>query len=160
MTISELARQVGLKPSAIRYYEEIGVLRRPERTSGQRQYDEAAAYRLAVVVRARQLGFTLDEIRELFFGFRANATASERWRLLTRRKLAQLDEQLAQIRAMQDVLQRLSGCSCNVLERCGRAMLERLQRSAATPRSGAAAVASKSKTTTSFAPRRSHGAGQ
>lgn len=126
MTISELARRVGLKPSAIRYYEDIGVLRRPERTSGQRRYDEAAAHRLAVVVRARQLGFTLDEIRELFFGFRANATASERWKLLTRRKLAELDERIAQIQAMQDVLRRLGHCSCSVLERCGRGMLQRL----------------------------------
>ena len=127
MTISELARQVGLKPSAIRYYEDVGVLRRPARTSGQRRYDEGAAYRLAVVVRARQLGFTLDEIKELFFGFRPDATASQRWKLLTRRKLAELDEQLARIRAMQDVLLRLNGCSCDVLERCGRGMLQRLQ---------------------------------
>lgn len=127
MTISELARQVGVKPSAIRYYEDVGVLRRPERTSGQRRYDEAAAYRLAVVVRARQLGFTLDEIKELFFGFRPSATASDRWQLLTRRKLAELEERIAQIEAMRDVLRRLSHCSCTVLERCGRGMLQRLQ---------------------------------
>lgn len=126
MTISALARQVGVKPSAIRYYEDIGVLRRPERTGGHRRYDEQAAYRLAVVVRARQLGFTLDEIKELFFGFRPNATASERWKQLTRRKLAELEDQAARIRAMQDVLQRLSQCSCSVLERCGKGMLSRL----------------------------------
>ena len=136
MTISQLAREVGVKPSAIRYYEDIGVLRRPERTSGQRRYDEAAAYRLAVVVRARQLGFTLDEVRELFFGFRANATASERWKLLTRRKLAELEDQMAQIRAMQDVLTRLNGCSCNVLERCGRGMLQSLRKEQVLNRTG------------------------
>lgn len=128
MTISELAKQVGVKPSAIRYYEDIGVLRRPERASGHRRYDETAAYRLAVVVRARQLGFTLEEIRELFFGFRPKATASERWKKLTVRKLAELETQIARIRAMQEVLQRLNGCSCNVLERCGRGMLQRLHR--------------------------------
>jgi MerR family redox-sensitive transcriptional activator SoxR len=127
MTISELARQVGVKPSAIRYYEEVGVLRRPQRASGRRRYDEPDAYRLAVVVRARQLAFTLDEIRELFFGFRTDATASERWKKLSRSKLAELDQAIASIRAMQDVLQRLNHCSCQVLERCGRGMLTRLQ---------------------------------
>lgn len=127
MTISQLAKQVGVRPSAIRYYEHIGVVRRAERTSGQRRYDESAACRLAVVVRARQLGFSLDEIRELFFGFRADATASERWKKLTERKLAQLDEQVQRIQAMQEVLRRLNSCSCSVLERCGQRMLQRLR---------------------------------
>jgi MerR family transcriptional regulator, redox-sensitive transcriptional activator SoxR len=127
LTISEVARQVGVKPSAIRYYEQVGVLRRPERVSGQRRYDEGAAYRLAVVVRARQLGFTLDEIRELFFGFRTTATASDRWKALTERKLAELEETMQRIRAMQDVLRRLNSCPCDALERCGRGMLQRLR---------------------------------
>lgn len=127
LTISEVARQVGVKPSAIRYYEQLGVLRRPERSSGQRRYDERAAYRLAVVVRARQLGFTLDEIRELFFGFRESAPASERWRQLSRRKLAELEEATRSIQAMQQVLRRLEQCPCDHLERCGKAMLERLR---------------------------------
>jgi len=117
-----------VKPSAVRYYEEIGVLRSPERINGRRRYDEQAVYRLAVVVRARQLGFTLDEIRDLFFGFRPNATASDRWKQLTRRKLAELDEAIERIRAMQDVLKRLHHCSCSVLERCGEGMLQRLQK--------------------------------
>ena len=126
LTISEVARRVGVKPSAIRYYEDIGVLRRPERSSGQRRYDASAVYRLAVVVRARQVGFTLDEIRQLFFGFRVNATASERWKQLAERKLVDLDDHIREIQAMQEVLRRLRHCSCSVLERCGKAMLERL----------------------------------
>jgi MerR family transcriptional regulator, redox-sensitive transcriptional activator SoxR len=69
LTISEVARQVGLKPSAIRYYEELGILPSPERISGQRRYDRTVLYRLAIVQRARQAGFALDEIRALFFGF-------------------------------------------------------------------------------------------
>jgi MerR family redox-sensitive transcriptional activator SoxR len=70
LTISEVARQVGLQPSAIRYYEQIGILLPAQRISGQRRYDATALHRLAVIQRARQTGFSLEEIRELFFGFR------------------------------------------------------------------------------------------
>ena len=56
LTISEVARQVGLQASAIRYYERIGLLPRAPRMSGQRRYDTTALYRLAIIQRARQLG--------------------------------------------------------------------------------------------------------
>ena len=69
LVISEVARQVGLQASAIRYYERIGLLPQALRMSGQRRYDTTALYRLALIQRARQLGFTLTEIRDLFFGF-------------------------------------------------------------------------------------------
>jgi MerR family redox-sensitive transcriptional activator SoxR len=69
LTISEVARQVGLKSSAIRYYEQLGILPSAQRISGQRRYDRTVLYRLAVVQQARLAGFSLNEIRTLFFGF-------------------------------------------------------------------------------------------
>jgi DNA-binding transcriptional MerR regulator len=57
--------------------------------SGQRRYDTTVLYRLAIIQRARQLGFTLSEIRYLFFGFRDITRASERWRTLSHVKLAE-----------------------------------------------------------------------
>ena len=92
LTISEVARQVGLKPSAIRYYEQIGILPKPQRVSGQRRYDNSVLYRLALVQQSRQMGFTLDEVRKLFFGFRTNTPVSERWKKLSARKLTELGE--------------------------------------------------------------------
>jgi DNA-binding transcriptional MerR regulator len=124
MTISEVARRVGLRPSAIRYYEEQGILEPPERQGGQRRYDGSVLYKLAVVQRARQAGFSLDEIRRLFFGFGAKTRASERWRKLSRAKLAELDVAARQIEAMQLLLKRLAKCPCESLERCGRGMFE------------------------------------
>src|SRR5689334_12770519 len=56
-------RQIRLRPSAILYYERIGLLPPAERLSGQRRYDPTVLYRLAIIQRARQLGFTLSEIR-------------------------------------------------------------------------------------------------
>ena len=123
LTISHVARQAGFQPSAIRYYERIGLLPHPERTSGQRRYDNTVLYRLALIHRARQLGFTLTEIRALFFGFREVTSASQRWRKLSRKKLAELDAQMAGIKAIRNLLKSLAhNCKCSTLEQCGEAM--------------------------------------
>ena len=121
LTISQVARQMGLQPSAIRYYEHIGILLPPERRGGQRRYDATVLYRLAVIQRARQTGFTLDEIRQLFFGFGTGATASRRWQQMSRRKLTELNELIKQMRAMQNLLRKMMACCrCETLDQCGR----------------------------------------
>lgn len=121
MTISAVARQVGLQASAIRYYEQIGLLPPAHRISGQRRYDATTLHRLAVVQRARQLGFTLEEIRELFFGFQAGSRASQRWQKLSRAKLTELDVQIEEIRTMQRLLREMiEKCHCDSLDQCGR----------------------------------------
>jgi MerR family redox-sensitive transcriptional activator SoxR len=124
LTISEVARRAGLRPSTIRYYEQIGILLPAERVSGQRRYDGAVLRRLAVIQRARQTGFTLDEIRELFFGFVRDTPPSKRWQKLSSRKLAELDETAAQIKTMQHLLRRIQNCRCDALDECGRKMLQ------------------------------------
>jgi MerR family redox-sensitive transcriptional activator SoxR len=121
LTISEVGRQFGIQPSAIRYYEQIGILLPAQRIGGQRRYDTSVLYRLAVIQRARQTGFTLDEIRELFFGFQEAAPASQRWQKLSRRKLAELEELMAQVKTMQRLLQKMMACCrCDTLDQCGR----------------------------------------
>ncbi len=125
--ISEVARQAGLRPSAIRYYEQIGILPPAQRSSGQRRYDTTVLYRLEVVQRARQMGFTLDEIRQLFFGF-GKAPASVRWKKLSQRKLVELELLAEQNREMQRLLKSLmQNCHCGALEQCGKAMLQRMR---------------------------------
>ena len=94
------------------------------RKSGQRRYDDTALYRLALIQRARQTGFTLDEIRELFFGFGRGTPAGKRWEKLSQQKLAELDAAAATIDAMRDVLKRLEKCGCDGLDECGRKMFE------------------------------------
>ena len=121
LTISEVARQVGLQPSAIRYYEQVGILLPAQRIGGQRRYDTTVLHRLAVIQWARQTGFSLDEIRELFFGFREGAPASQRWQKLSRRKLAELDALTAQIKTMQRLLRKMMDCCrCDTLDQCGK----------------------------------------
>jgi MerR family redox-sensitive transcriptional activator SoxR len=131
LTISEVARQVGLEASAIRYYERIGLLPRAPRMSGQRRYDTTALYRLAIIQCARQLGFTLTEIRRLFFGFREITRASERWRTLSERKLAELDDLMDGIKAVRGVLRKLmTKCQCDTLDQCGKDIFQNMNRNA------------------------------
>jgi MerR family redox-sensitive transcriptional activator SoxR len=119
--ISEVARQVGLRPSAIRYYEQIGLLPPAQRMGKQRRYDTTALYRLAIIQRARQLGFTLDEIRQLFFGFANVTRASERWQKLSLRKLAELDNLMDGIKAVRRLLKKMmQNCGCETLDQCGK----------------------------------------
>jgi MerR family transcriptional regulator, redox-sensitive transcriptional activator SoxR len=129
LTISEVARQVGLQASAIRYYERIGLLPRAPRISGQRRYDTTALYRLAIIQLARQLGFTLSEIRYLFFGFRDITRASERWRTLSQRKLAELDHLMDGIKTVRGVLKKLmTKCRCDTLDQCGKGIFQSMNR--------------------------------
>lgn len=135
LTISEVAQQVGLKSSAIRYYERIGLLPAARRISGQRRYDATALYRLAMIQRARQLGFTLDEIRHLFFGFRNVTRVSERWQQLSRRKMSELDNLIEGIKSVQRLLKKMmKNCRCETLDQCGKGIF----------RSGCLTIAGKS----------------
>jgi MerR family redox-sensitive transcriptional activator SoxR len=135
LTISEVAQQVGLNSSAIRYYERIGLLPVAQRISRQRRYDTTALYRLAIIQRARQLGFTLDEIRQLFFGFRNVTRVSERWQKLSRRKMSELDNLIEGIKSVQRLLMKMmKNCRCETLDQCGKGIF----------RSGCSTIAVKS----------------
>ena len=122
MTIGEVARQAGLKPSAIRFYERAGVLPKPVRSGGQRRYDRSVLERLIVLERAKNCGFSLEEARRLFHGFPENTPPSERWRTLARKKIGELDALARQVAAMKRMLKK--SCDCRDLQECGRKMLE------------------------------------
>ena len=123
VTIGQLAKQSGVAASAIRYYEQAGVLPKPLRLGGRRLYDPSALERLAVLERAKACGFTLDEVRRLFYGFEKDAPPSQRWQTLARRKIADLEELMLKIAATKELLQR--PCACKDLGECGRRYLAR-----------------------------------
>jgi MerR family redox-sensitive transcriptional activator SoxR len=123
LAISDVARVFGLRTSAIRYYEQIGILPPPTRKNGQRCYDKSVLFRLEVVQRARELGFTLREIRELFFGFQPTTRPPKRWHELSERKIAELRNRMRQLKLMERLLKQIQGCRCNALEECGAKLL-------------------------------------
>jgi MerR family redox-sensitive transcriptional activator SoxR len=129
LTISQVAQQVRLQPSAIRYYERVGLLPPADRLNGQRRYDRTVLYRLAIIQCARELGFTLSEIRHLFFGFRDITRPSERWRTLSQRKLAELDQLMESIKTVRGVLKKLeTKCRCDTLDQCGKRIFQPMDR--------------------------------
>jgi MerR family redox-sensitive transcriptional activator SoxR len=125
MTIGWVAKESGLAASAIRFYERAGVLPKPVRVGGRRQYDASILERLAVLDRAISCGFTLDEARQLFYGFREGTPASERWQALARGKIVELEDMERKIVATKELLQR--SCTCNNLADCGRRILAKKQ---------------------------------
>jgi MerR family transcriptional regulator, redox-sensitive transcriptional activator SoxR len=127
LTISQVARQVGLRTSAIRYYEQIGILDAAERIGGQRRYDNSVFYRLSIVQRAREAGFTLEEVHELFTGFVPGTPAPERWKQLSTRKLEELAAKMSEIQFMQGLLRdMMSNCHCDTLEICGKGLFHQI----------------------------------
>jgi MerR family redox-sensitive transcriptional activator SoxR len=125
LAIAEVARVFGIRTSAIRYYEKIGILPLPSRRSGQRRYGESVLFRLAVIQRARETGFTLDEIRRLFFGFRPGTRPPKRWRELSERKLTELQDRMERLKTMETLLKRMANCRCSALDECGKKLLRR-----------------------------------
>lgn len=118
LAIGEVARRAGVSGPTLRYYESIGLLPAPMRVNGRRRYDESALQRLRIIRVAQRAGFTLGEIRELFQGFPAGTMPAVRWEALARRKLAELDAQLAHIELMRGVLREGLRCGCLTIEQC------------------------------------------
>ena len=118
MTIGEVARRAGIRPSALRYYESAGVLPEPERENGRRRYGPEVLELLAVVRVAQQAGFTIAEIRTLLHGFTAETPPSERWRELASEKLPEVEALIRRSLGMKRLLERGLRCDCLRLEDC------------------------------------------
>ena len=123
LSIGDVARRTGIRPSALRYYEEVGLLPRAPRAGGRRRYGEQAVRMVEVLRVAQQAGFTLDEIRQLFHGFDAKARLGDRWRLLAEAKLRELDELQARIVGMRRAIEQGLACGCMRIEDCTLAKL-------------------------------------
>jgi MerR family redox-sensitive transcriptional activator SoxR len=118
LTIGEVARQAGLRSSAIRYYEDIGVLPRPERTHGHRRYSWRVFQQLAFIQLARAAGFSIAEIQTLVSGFDETAPLGVRWRTLAEQKLAELEVLITRAQGMKRVLEEGIRCQCLNLDEC------------------------------------------
>lgn len=107
MTIGQLARRVGLRPSAIRYYEAHGILRPPARSASKyRLYGSDAVVVLRLVQRAKELGFSLEEIRQII-GASHGGPPCALTRKLAERHLAQVEDELRRLCSLQARLKRL-----------------------------------------------------
>lgn len=118
LTIGEAAARAGVNTSRIRYYERVGVLPTPERTAGQRRYDEAVLHRLAIVDVAQRAGLSLTEIRDLTGPDNRSLHAGERIRALADRKLPEVDALIARAQAVKAWLELARSCDCRSVDVC------------------------------------------
>ena len=121
MKIGELARKAGIAIDTVRYYERQGLLPPPLRAaSGYRQYRHEDVARLRFVRRAKALGFTLEEIRELLGLSARRESDMAGMKAAAMQKLADIDDKLAELQRMRAGLERLV-VSCpghGALEHC------------------------------------------
>jgi MerR family transcriptional regulator, redox-sensitive transcriptional activator SoxR len=118
LTVGNVARRAGLRPSAIRYYESAGLLPAAVRVNGWRRYDATVLTRLAVIDVAQRAGFTLAEIRTLFQGFSPRTSPSSRWHRLARQKLPEVEALIARAGIMKRLLEEGLNCGCLRLKDC------------------------------------------
>ncbi len=119
LTIGELSRRSGVAPSALRYYEELGLLR-SERTAGnQRRYRRAELRRVAFVRIAQQVGVSLDEVRAALASLPSERTPTAAdWAALSSAWRERLDARIALLEKLRDDLSGCIGCGCLSLDRC------------------------------------------
>lgn len=118
LTISEVARQAGIRPSTIRYYESIDVLPPARRLNGRRRYDPAILDRLAFIQITQQLGFTLGEIQLLFHHQAEGRPLPALWQTLARQKLAEVGQLIQHANNVQQLLTQGLRCDCPSLGEC------------------------------------------
>jgi MerR family transcriptional regulator, redox-sensitive transcriptional activator SoxR len=116
LPIGEVARRAGLRPSAVRYYERIGLLRPVTRAGGQRRYDPVALHRLSAIRLAQRAGFSLDEIKRLFDAERLPGGAG--WRTLVESKLSEVRGRMDEFRVMERMLLESLDCGCEAFDEC------------------------------------------
>jgi len=118
MKIGQLAATAGLNASAIRYYEKIGLLAAPQRSSGQRRYATDAVNRVLLIRFAGEMGFTLDEIKLFLSGLRDDAPVGPRWKKLAQRKIAEVESNIDRSLRLKTLLEHLLRCRCASLQVC------------------------------------------
>jgi DNA-binding transcriptional MerR regulator len=115
LTIGELAEHTGVATTALRYYDELGLVRPTGRASGRRRYDPSAIAEVGVILFLREVGFSLAEIATLLAGQKRRS-----WREMIDRKLADLAEQQRRLEMASTALAHARRCPAGAPLRCSR----------------------------------------
>jgi len=119
LTIGELSARSGVAPSALRYYERLGLIRAKRTSGNQRRYERAELRRVAFIRIAQQVGVSLEEIRTALAELPESRTPTRAdWERLSRHWQRRLTEQIALLERLRDNLAGCIGCGCLSLRRC------------------------------------------
>lgn len=109
LTIGLVARRAGVGVETVRFYERQGLIEEPDRRmSGYREYDEEVVFRLGVIRRAKELGFTLKEIKELLSLRRDPSTPAADVRRRAEAKIADIEAKIEMLQKMKKALEKLT----------------------------------------------------
>lgn len=118
-SIGFLARRTGLAISAIRFYEDKGLITPDRNAGGQRRFAGSDIRRLSFIMITQQLGFSLEEIRSMLEGLPNQRTPTAKdWAKISVKLQERIDEQIAQLSVMRERLGGCIGCGCLSLEAC------------------------------------------
>jgi MerR family redox-sensitive transcriptional activator SoxR len=119
LTIGEVASRSGLASSALRYYEREGLIPATRTGGGQRRYHRSVLRRLAFIRAARNVGLSLEEVRESLSRLPSSRTPTKAdWTAISRGWRERLNEQIDGLVALRDGLDSCIGCGCLSLARC------------------------------------------
>lgn len=119
LTIGQLSARSGVAPSALRYYERLGLIRADRTGGNQRRYARAELRRVAFIRIAQQVGVSLEEIREALDSLPDSRVPNqEDWAELSAAWRNRLDEKIRLITKLRDDLTGCIGCGCLSLQRC------------------------------------------
>jgi MerR family redox-sensitive transcriptional activator SoxR len=119
LRIGELAARVHLRPSALRYYEQAGLIPPPPRASdGTRRYPPSVIRRVALIKMAQRAGFGIADIRDLLATDTGRPSATRQWRELATRKLPEIDAIITDLTELRGVIAACLDCGCMDFENC------------------------------------------
>jgi MerR family redox-sensitive transcriptional activator SoxR len=119
LTVSQVASRSGFAASALRFYEREGLIAAHRTAGRQRRYERIVLRRLAFIRAARNVGLSLDEIRQELGHLPANrAPTATDWRRISRSWRGRLNDRIAAIEALRDRLDSCIGCGCLSLKAC------------------------------------------
>jgi MerR family redox-sensitive transcriptional activator SoxR len=120
LTIGEVASRSGLAPSALRFYEQEGLIASRRTTGNQRRYERAVLRRIALIQAGRAAGIPLERIRTALATLPAHRTPTRRdWQRLSRRWREDIDRRIATLDALRNRLTTCIGCGCLSIDACG-----------------------------------------
>src|SRR5436190_9560865 len=119
LTIGEVARRSGVAASALRFYEDRGLIRSERAGSGHRRYRRAVLRRLAFIVFAQRIGLSLEEIAGELAALPANSVPERAdWARISARWTRRVDERIAELQRLRAGLTTCIGCGCLSLQAC------------------------------------------
>jgi MerR family redox-sensitive transcriptional activator SoxR len=119
LTVGEIAHRSGFAASALRYYEREGLIQATRTSGGQRRYERQVLRRLAFIRAARNIGLSLEEVRESLARLPGGRTPTKAdWAIVSRHWRTRLDAQIDALIQLRDGLDSCIGCGCLSLRRC------------------------------------------